>query len=127
MPELDLFGHPGVGDVEVGQGGPDRSLQVECAVLDQPHERGAGEGLGRRADLEERVGVDRQRVVDVGDAEAGGVFPVAGDDPDRHPWDLELGHAGDDELVELGKEHVRVIAAAGVAGPAIADAVATGR
>src|SRR4051812_40799573 len=43
------------------------ALRDRIALLNQAHHGRGREGLGGRADAEHRVGVDRQRMVDVGD------------------------------------------------------------
>ena len=44
------------------------------ALLDEPHDRRGRERLAGRAELEQRVLVDRQRVLDAGDAVEGVVL-----------------------------------------------------
>ncbi|MNN23766.1 hypothetical protein D3C81_1371720 [compost metagenome] len=48
----------------------DLAVPAQGAIVDQQAGHGAGEGLGQRRQAEHGVGVDRQRVVDVGDAVA---------------------------------------------------------
>jgi hypothetical protein len=69
--------------MEVGQVGPDRPIEVERALLHQA-QRGRGrEGLGDGANLKERVRIDRERVLHARHAEPGGVFSSFVEDPQR--------------------------------------------
>jgi hypothetical protein len=61
---------------QLRQVGPDRSVEVERALVDQAHDRGRGEGLRDRANLEQSRGVDGQRILDARYAKAlGNLFP----------------------------------------------------
>ena len=48
-----------VGETEMRQVRPHRSVERQRAALDEAHERGRGERLGDRADLEDAVRVER--------------------------------------------------------------------
>src|SRR5262249_61370707 len=91
---------------EVGQVGAHGRIEVERALLHQPHHGGAGEGLGGRADAEEGVAVDRRGVVDVGDAVALDVLAAVGQDTDGHAGAAVPGHASLDLRVEFTKARV---------------------
>src|SRR5882757_2069489 len=47
---------------------PDRPVELDPPLLDQDHDRRGGEGLGRRADLEQRRLVDGPAMIDTSDA-----------------------------------------------------------
>ena len=72
-----------------------RVLQRQLAFVDQLQQRERGEGLGRRADAEQRRGGGGRVRGDVGEADA--VDPlgaVAVDDRDRHAGDVVLAQDG---------------------------------
>ena len=83
----------------------DRGAQVHPAVGNQAHHRGRGEGLADRAEHEHRARVDRERVVDAGDAVAGVRFLTVGPGPDGYAGDSQLLGKLRDELGELGHFH----------------------
>jgi hypothetical protein len=82
-------GHALVLQPELGNVRPHRRTQIDAPFLDEPHDRGRGERLGGRPDLEQRGPVDRQRVVEAGDAVVGVRLLAALIDADRDAWDVQ--------------------------------------
>ena len=73
-----------------------RRVEVDLALLDQPQEGDRCVRLPGRAELEERVLVDWQRVLDAGHAVVGVALLVIVEDADGHPGNLEfLGQLAD--------------------------------
>jgi len=66
----DARRHLLVGQAQLRQVGAQGNVQVEQAAFDQAHRRRRRHRLGGRADLEQGVGRDLQRVVHIGHAEA---------------------------------------------------------
>jgi hypothetical protein len=80
----------------------DRRRQVDPAVGDQAQQRRRGVGLGDRTELEERLVVDGQRVVEARHAVTGVDLTAVCPDPDGDTRDAELRSGG---LDELGQRH----------------------
>ena len=68
-----------------GQVPADRGVEVELALFHQPHDRGRGDGLRDRRDRKDRVGRQRLRIVDVGDAEPARRQPAVLHTPNATP------------------------------------------
>jgi hypothetical protein len=91
---------------QVGQVAAHWPVQLQAALVDQPHGRGGDEGLGDRADLKEGVRIDRQRLVDVCDAEAGGVLLAGVEQAQGHARHATARHLGLDNCPELAKSRL---------------------
>ena len=103
-PELPR--HPGVLHLEVRIEVDDAVVPGEHLAVDADRHRRGEEGLGRRADLEDGVGVDRLAAL-APDAEALGIDqPVAADDADREPGIVEVLHAARDIGLEIRHERL---------------------
>ena len=100
VPERDRRGDAVVTEPQLGQIRAHRHVEGNRAPFDQPHERGRGDGLGDRADLKERVAVDRQGMIDVRDAEALDRLFAVRDEPDGDAGNRVLAHRALDHLVE---------------------------
>jgi hypothetical protein len=96
-----------VGQPQVRQVGPDRHVEVELPLLDEPHCQRRGEGLGDRADLEERLFGHRERVLHAGDAQARDALLPAVEYPHRDTRDLQLQHQVGNATFQLLEAHVR--------------------
>jgi hypothetical protein len=94
----DLRGGPLVREPQLGDIPAHRRVQLDPPVGDQAQQRGRRVGLGDRAQQEQRVLVDRERVVDAGHAVAGVDLPAVGPHPDRDAGNAELGGRRLDEL-----------------------------
>ena len=101
VPQRDRAARLLVQDVEVGQIGPHRRAQVHAPFLHQPHHRGGGDGLGDRRDGEQRVGGDRLRIVEAGDAEAAQRLLAVLEQPEADAGDAVLRHLRGDQRGDL--------------------------
>jgi hypothetical protein len=104
LPHRDARGGGFVGELEVRQIFASWGGEIDLALLDQAHHGRGGESLGGRADAEERFGVDRQRMVDVGDAEALEMLAALPEDADRDAGHMVARHRRFDPLVELAEQ-----------------------
>jgi len=84
----DARRHLLVGQAQLRQVGAQGRVQVEQAALDQAHRRRRRHRLGGRADLEQGIGRDLQRVVDIGHAEAGRIIPSLVNNADGDAWNV---------------------------------------
>ena len=80
------------GSVNFGRYARDRRLEVEGALLDEHHQRGSREGLGGRADLEQRVLVDVERELHAGHAVGEVVLVAVQEHADRGAGHREPVH-----------------------------------
>ena len=69
----------------------------------EAHGKGAGNGFGGGANLEEGIGVHRERVFDAGNAEAGCEFLIAVEHAKGDAGDLEALHPRLDLLAQAVK------------------------
>jgi hypothetical protein len=81
-----------VGEPQLGEIASDRNVEIEDAALGEAHGRGRRERLRDRTGLENRVLVDRQRVVDARDPELEAVLGAVDEQPDRHSRHAQLRH-----------------------------------
>lgn len=110
LTDRDRLGNRLVCDLELGQIGADRRIEVDQAGVHQPHDRGRRVRLANGADLKQGLRIDLQWVIDVGDAEAGAVLLAAGDDADRDARYLEGDQPFLDRGVQLGDKRVELAA-----------------
>jgi hypothetical protein len=98
-------GHPrrgrSVSGPEAGNVAADRTIKIDLALLHETHDGRAGEGLGGRADAEDRVGVHVLGSVGAGDAEATDMFVSAIPQAEADAGDAIPLHPGLDLLLEL--------------------------
>ena len=92
--------HRRIRGAQVGQVRAHAPVEVDGAPLDQPHHRGAGDGLGGGPDPEDGVTVDRARIIHVGHAEAVHVVASAVSHGDRDAGDGVALHAVADAGVQ---------------------------
>ena len=92
VPHRHARGDVLVAQLQLGEIRAHGRIEVELAALDEPHRGGAGERLRDRADLEERVGRDVERVLGRRDAEAGDVLLALVQQPDGDARRLRLLH-----------------------------------
>src|SRR5262245_53878446 len=90
-----------VGDAELGQVRAHRSIEIDETPLDEPHQRGGGKRLRRRAAEEERLLVHGQRLLDVRDAMHGMVLLTVMEEPDGDAGHLQLLRKSRDNFIEL--------------------------
>ena len=81
-----------------------RRVNNERLLVDGDRHGGGEEGLGGRADLEDRLGVHRLAALAANPEALGIDQPVAGDDADGEPGQVEILHAGGDVGLELGRQ-----------------------
>ena len=82
MARSDRGGDVRIRQPEVRQVRLHRPIELQPALVHQPHRRCRRKGLGDRPDLKERVRVDGQRVIHIRDAERGGVLDAVVKQPD---------------------------------------------
>ena len=96
LKDRHALGDLGIAERQLRNVGAHRRVEVDLALLDQPQEGDRRVRLPGRAELEERVLVDRQRVVDARHAVVGVALLVLVEDADGHPGNLEfLGQLAD--------------------------------
>jgi hypothetical protein len=95
----DLLGGGLGAGAEVWDPGAHWRFQLKPALFDQPNDRRGGEHGRQGADRQERVFRERERGVEIGDAEPRGPCPSPGDKPDRRAGNAVALHAIP-ELVE---------------------------
>jgi hypothetical protein len=105
LPDRDTRGGF-VGELEVRQISAGWGREIDLALLGQAHHGCGGESLGGRADAENRFSIDRQRMVDVGDAEALEMLVTLPEDADRDAGHMVARHRGFDPLVELAEQRI---------------------
>ncbi len=88
---------------QVGEIGLHRLVQIDLTALHQRHNDGAGDGLGRRADLKQGVGRHRQRVFHAGDAEPRQALAALVVEADGHAGDSQPPHLGHDVIAQPGE------------------------
>ncbi len=94
-----------VGELQLGNVPAYRGVQLHPALRDQAHQRGGGEGLGHRRQVEERVVVDRLRVVEVGHPVGGAGLLTVHQHSDADPGNAELLGGRLDERGQLVPSH----------------------
>ena len=94
-----LVGQPQLGQV-ITQG----RVQIKPAGLHQTHRRRCRDRLADRADLEQRIRVDRQWMLDVRHPEPCRLACLAVQDPHGDPGDVQMGHLGLDHVTKLLKK-----------------------
>ena len=114
------------GEAELGQVARHRRLECDVARGHQAHQRGGGERLGDRADQEQRVAVDRQRVLEARHPVARVRLVSVEPDADGDPGHAELLGRRLDELGHVGLGRGRPLYA-DRHYPASADPLAGGR
>ena len=97
-----------VAHTEFGNVATDRGVEIERATLHETHHDRGRDRLRDRGDLEERVGIDRKRMLDVRHAVCRDVFVALVQDPDRDTGDVVLGHPFPHQLIEL-RSHARIL------------------
>ena len=88
-------------ELQLGQIRAHGRVELELAALDETHHRRAGERLRDRADLEERVRRDVERVLERRDAEAGDMLLSLVQQPDGDARRLRLLHRRADRVADL--------------------------
>jgi hypothetical protein len=104
LPHGDPGRHGRVGGAEFGQVRAHGCVQVDAALLDEPHHRRSGQGLRRGTDTEDGVAVNGCRVVDVRDAVPPHVFLTSMQQADGNTRNRVRRHRGADLLVQRCEE-----------------------
>jgi hypothetical protein len=104
MPHRDVRRDVLVRQLELREVPPDGRVEVELATLDERHRHGARERLRDRADLEQRVRRDLERVLDRRDAEAADVLAAVLQQPERDARRLGVGERVFGRGAEFGEE-----------------------
>ena len=97
----------GIAEAERGDVTAHRRVEIESAALDEPHDHRGRHRLGDRRDLEQRVAVDRKRMLDARHAERRDVELVRADHPDRDAGYAVALHGVAHEGVERGVHESR--------------------
>ena len=90
-----------VAELQLRQIRAHRRVELELAALDEPHHSRAGERLRDRADLEQRVGRDLERVLRRRDAEAGDMLLALVQQPNGDARRVGLLHRRADRVADL--------------------------
>lgn len=101
MAQRDAYGDLRVAQLQLGEIRAQRLVEVQGAALDEPHRGGARERLRDRADLEQRVGRDVERVLERGDAEPGDVLLAVVQQPDGDSRRLRVVHRRAHRVADL--------------------------
>jgi len=105
VPDAHVSGRRRIGDPEGRQVVANGSLDVETALVVEPHKSCADHRLRDRGDRENRIGRDRLRIIDVCEAKASPLGCAVLREAERDPSNAVLSHLRFDQIangVEAG-------------------------
>src|SRR5262249_36420942 len=107
VPDCDLLGDTAPEEAELRDMPADRVVELELATLDERHDRRRGERLADGADLEERLVMNRERVLEARQPVPRGDLLGADADAGGDPWHAGPRHCGRHARVDQRSQRAR--------------------